>query len=194
MGLKIYTRTGDRGTTALFTGGRVGKDNPRVEAFGTVDEANACTGLAAAACVGALASLAVTLRRIQQELFDLGADLADPRAVPGSTVRPPHITATHVERLEADIDQLTVAVPPLRQFILPGGCEAAARLHLARTVVRRAERRTITAAADTAINPETIRYLNRLSDLYFIMARAANHSAGVADVVWQAAPPGGERS
>lgn len=185
--MKIYTRKGDQGSTALFAGGRVAKDDLRVEAYGTVDEANAAIGLAAAAG-GEHPEMVAKLRRIQQELFDAGADLADPRAVPGSTVRPPMITAQHVERLEQDIDETEAQLEPLRQFILPGGTELAARLHLARTVVRRAERRVVTAAAAHAVNPEVVRYLNRLSDLLFVLARLANQAGGTGDIPWRPAP------
>jgi len=186
--VKIYTRTGDQGTTALFAGGRVEKDDLRVEAYGTVDEANAAIGLAVAAAGGHQA-LAEKLRRIQQELFDAGADLADPRAVPGSTERPPMITARHVERLEQEIDETEARLQPLRRFILPGGTELAARLHMARTIVRRAERRVVTAAAAHPLNPEIVRYLNRLSDLLFVLARLANQAEGTGDISWQPAPP-----
>lgn len=186
--MKIYTRTGDQGTTALFAGGRVEKDDLRVEAYGTVDEANAAIGLAVAAAGGHQA-LAEKLRRIQQELFDAGADLADPRAVPGSTERPPMITARHVERLEQEIDETEARLQPLRRFILPGGTELAARLHMARTIVRRAERRVVTAAAAHPLNPEIVRYLNRLSDLLFVLARLANQAEGTGDISWQPTPP-----
>lgn len=186
--MKIYTRTGDQGSTALFAGGRVEKDDLRVEAYGTVDEANAAIGLAVAAA-GRHPDLVAKLRRIQQELFDAGADLADPRALPDSTVRPPMITARHVERLEQDIDETGAQLQPLRQFILPGGTELAARLHMARTIVRRAERRAVSAAAVHQLNPEIIRYLNRLSDLLFVLARLANQAEGAGDIPWEPSSP-----
>ena len=180
--MKIYTRTGDQGTTALFAGGRVEKDDLRVEAYGTVDEANAAIGLAVAAAGGHQA-LAEKLRRIQQELFDAGADLADPRAVPGSTERPPMITARHVERLEQEIDETEARLQPLRRFILPGGTRAGAALHVARTVCRRAERAMVALGPD-AFEPELLTYVNRLSDLLFVMARAVNHGAGAPETEW----------
>lgn len=187
--LKIYTRTGDQGSTALYAGPRVQKNHQRVEAYGTIDEANASLGLAAAACGNQHPRLRAILARLQQEMFDAGADLADPEAKPdGTGRRQPRITARHVEQLEADIDGLQSQLAPLRQFIMPGGGETAARLHFSRTVVRRAERRVITAAEQSSLNDEVIRYLNRLSDLLFVMARFANQTEGVADITWQ---PGG---
>lgn len=196
--MRIYTRTGDKGTTALFGGGRVPKDDGRVEAYGTVDELNAALGLARAACEGkgggagdgadargegSLASLASILSRLQQELFDLGADLSDPRVEEGSEKHPPRITDGHIEALEGDIDRTEEGLPPLRSFILPGGSEAAARLHLARTVARRAERRTV--ALGGAVPAAAVKYLNRLSDLLFVMARRANAARGREDILWR---------
>nr|MBO2508212.1 ATP:cob(I)alamin adenosyltransferase [Bacillota bacterium] len=183
--VRIYTRTGDRGDTALLGGARVAKDDARVEAYGTVDELNAVLGLARAACRDA--GLGRQLARIQQELFELGADLADPRPGPGGGSR---VGEGHVEALEREIDAFTAEVPPLNRFVLPGGTELAARLHLARTVARRAERRVVTLARSGAVPPAAVRYLNRLSDWLFAAARAANHRAGSPEVVWEPAPSG----
>lgn len=184
--VRIYTRTGDGGTTALFGGDRVSKDDARVEAYGTVDEVNAAIGLARAACGDQ--DLDRRLARIQQELFELGADLADPRAGqdPGRRWR---LGDEQVRTLESEIDAFSEETPPLRRFILPGGGELGARLHLARTVARRAERRVVTLARGGQVNPAAIRYLNRLSDWLFAAARAANHRAGAPEVTWET--PGG---
>lgn len=181
--MKVYTRTGDDGTTALFGGDRVGKNHPRIAAYGTVDEINAAVGMARAdlddtdwaeradAMVG----------RIQEELFVLGGDLA----APGDVKYPvPRIEAHHVTALETEIDDLETDLPPLKHFILPGGHPAAAALHLARTVCRRAERKAIQAAESEDISAEAIHYLNRLSDFFFVLARWVNHKAGVADTEW----------
>lgn len=182
---RIYTRSGDRGETGLFGGRRVPKDHARVESYGTVDELNAAIGLARAVCADE--ELDARLARIQAELFELGADLADPEAAPGGT-RPPRIAPAHVERLEREIDAMSGELPPLVRFVLPGGGELAARLHFARTVARRAERRAVALAAGEPINPEIVRYLNRLSDWLFVAARLANLRQGAAEVLWQ---PGG---
>jgi cob(I)alamin adenosyltransferase len=178
--MKIYTRTGDDGTTGLFGAGRVGKNDPRIEAYGTVDELNAVLGLACAA--NPPAEIADVLRRVQHELFELGAELAtpDPGAKGVPTIGPPHIA-----RLEEAIDRHEAQLAPLRQFILPGGCPAAAWLHLARTVARRAERRVVSLAGAQPISPQVVVYLNRLSDLLFVLARATNAASQVPDVPWQ---------
>lgn len=173
---RIYTRTGDAGDTGLFGGGRVSKDDPRVEAYGTVDEANSALGLLAAQLDDELAS---AVRSMQHALFDIGAELATPQ--PGRVTA---VTPEQVAALEHLIDRWDDALPPLRQFILPGGSAASAAAHLARAVVRRAERRTVTLARTAAINPEILRYLNRLSDCLFVLARLLNHRRGVADVAW----------
>lgn len=182
--VRIYTRTGDQGQTALLGGDRVAKDDLRVEAYGTVDELNAVLGLARAACGDP--SLDAALARIQHELFELGADLADPRG----TTRRPGLGDAHVEALEAEIDRFTAEVPPLRRFVLPGGGELGARLHLARTVARRAERRVVALARAAGVAPAAVRYLNRLSDWFFAAARAANHRAGAPEVTWEPAASG----
>jgi cob(I)alamin adenosyltransferase len=179
---KIYTRTGDDGSTGLGTGARIAKDSLRVEAYGEVDEANAALGLAALECERAGSSMAAHL---QQDLFDLGADLCvpvDPAERPGSKLR---IIPDQTARLESLIDQHNDGLPALNSFVLPGGTAAAAALHLARTVVRRAERRLVTLqrAEPAATNSETVKYLNRLSDLLFVLARVANGN-GAKDVLW----------
>jgi cob(I)alamin adenosyltransferase len=186
--VKIYTRAGDGGQTALFGGRTVGKDVPRVEAYGTLDELNACVGLALAAPPGLPADIAALLARIQSELFDLGAELATPpeRAADRLAMRVPIMGPVRIEALEAEIDRYESELAPLKTFILPGGAQDAAALHLARTVCRRAERRVVTLAAIEPVNGEVMRYLNRLSDLLFVLARAANHRSGMEDVPWQA--------
>jgi cob(I)alamin adenosyltransferase len=162
---RIYTRGGDGGETSLGDGCRVSKLDPLVQAFGAVDELNSLLGWA---CVVAPDA---RLERIQNELFDLGADLCVPFAEDDGRLR---VTAAQVERLEADIDDANAGLPELRSFVLPGGTEAAARLHVARTACRRAERETLAAAQERPVNPQAAVYLNRLSDLLFVLARAAN--------------------
>jgi len=180
---KIYTRTGDDGTTGLASGTRVRKDDPRVEAYGTVDEANAFVGLAIVRCVGP-GEIRDVLTAAQHDLFDLGADLATPGTPdekPGSRLR---ILPAQTERLERHIDAFNARLSPLASFVLPGGTALSAALHAARTVVRRAERLAVAlAAADPTINPEAVKYLNRLSDLLFVLARVAN-ADGRSDVLW----------
>lgn len=185
---RIYTRTGDDGTTGLATGARVRKDDPAVEAYGTIDEAGAALGLAVLAASGAGeagAELRPLLQRIQNDLFDLGADLAAPIAPgeqPGKVLR---IVGPQTEALEREIDRFNERLSPLTSFVLAGGSALAAALHLARTVSRRAERLAVTLSADRPgqVNPEAIRYLNRLSDLLFVLARIANDN-GRTDVLW----------
>ena len=179
--MKIYTKTGDQGETSFFDNTRVSKADPRVEAYGQVDELNACLGTVRAAGVGE--DIASALESIQKELFALGARLADPSSRIASRVRKAAITAVDVERLEQIIDRLEAEVPPLRRFILPGGSGGGALLHLARTVCRRAERRVIGLGPD-AVEPIVVVYLNRLSDLLFVMARAVNYRAGSPEVEW----------
>jgi cob(I)alamin adenosyltransferase len=179
--VKIYTKTGDDGETSLFDQTRVSKADPRVDAYGEVDELNACLGAAIAA--GLDADLAAALEAIQKDLFALGARLADPSARIAARVTKATVTAAEVERLEATIDRLETELPPLRRFILPGGSPAGSLLHLARTVCRRAERRVIALGAD-ATDPIVVVYLNRLSDLLFVMARAANHRAQARETEW----------
>lgn len=178
---RIYTRSGDDGSTALGFGGRVAKDDLRVECYGTVDELNACLGVARAA--GAPPDLDRELARIQNELFHLGADLCVPEGE--KAAHPvPRIEPRHVEALEAAIDRLNVELAPLENFVLLGGTEAAAALHVARTVCRRAERLLVTLARREPVNPSALPYLNRLSDALFVFARAANGRAGRDDVLW----------
>ena len=178
---KIYTRTGDKGDTALSDGTRVAKHDPRVEAYGTVDELNATLGIARLHADGALAT---QLSVIQNELFDLGADLSRPGMERDAEAPYPvlRIIQTQVDRLEAEIDAMNAALPALRSFILPGGSALAAHLHLCRTVARRAERRATELAAGGDANPVAVKYLNRLSDWLFVAARAANGAEG--DVLW----------
>jgi cob(I)alamin adenosyltransferase len=181
---RIYTRTGDAGSTRLASGATVSKADPRVETYGAVDETNACVGLARVHTRGAGAFDAI-LARVQNELFDLGADLATPAAAdeaPGSRLR---ILDSQVERLEQEIDSLNAELPELISFILPGGTEAAAALHLARTVSRRAEREAVRLVeSGEPVSGPAMRYLNRLSDLLFVAARYANDK-GAAEVFWQ---------
>jgi cob(I)alamin adenosyltransferase len=187
---KIYTRTGDDGTTGLGSGSRTPKDSARVEAYGDVDESNAAIGVAVTACAGAVegsaeARIGAVLRAIQHDLFDVGADLCIPLETgekEGSKLR---IQASQTERLEWTIDEFNEHLSPLNSFVLPGGSSLASALHVARTVTRRAERRAVTLlrAEPKATNPETVRYLNRLSDLLFVLARAANRN-GTGDVLW----------
>jgi cob(I)alamin adenosyltransferase len=222
--MKIYTRTGDDGSTGLFGGGRVGKSDPRIECYGTIDELNAAIGLAAAAVDRVTASakadptpnalgeslreiqsakadptngapgggvgsasadvLHASLREIQHELFNIGSHLATPPDSP-SADKLPALQDAMISRLEAQMDQADEQLPKLRQFILPAGDETACRLHLARTICRRAERRVVAFAMDRPVPGIIITYLNRLSDWLFVMARLANLRAGVEDVPWK---------
>jgi len=189
--VRIYTRTGDDGETGLFGGGRVAKHDPRVEAYGTVDEANAALGLAATEVSGDLHAAVV---RLQSLCFEIGADLATPvGSVSGTRIR--RIALEDIEFLEREIDRWEACTPELRTFILPGGTRAAAAMHVARTVVRRAERRCWSAIETVGeeINPLVARALNRLGDLLFVLARAANAEAGVDDVAWVPEAPRAER-
>ena len=179
--VKIYTKTGDAGDTSLFDKTRVSKADSLVDAYGEVDELNAYLGAARAADVGG--DVAAALELIQKDLFALGARLADPSVRIAPRVTKAAITAEAVERLEQLIDRLETETPPLRSFILPGGSQGGAMLHLARTVCRRAERRVIALGPD-AVDPVLIVYLNRLSDLLFVMARSVNHRAGEPEVEW----------
>jgi cob(I)alamin adenosyltransferase len=179
--VKIYTRTGDTGETSLFDNTRVSKSDPRVDAYGEVDELNACLGAARAA--GLDPDIADALQSIQKNLFALGARLADPSSRIADRVTKAAVTAADVERLEQTIDRLETEVPPLRRFIVPGGSLAGALLHLARTVCRRAERRVIGLGANS-VEPILVVYLNRLSDLLFVMARTVNHRSGRPEVEW----------
>ncbi|MGH8298960.1 MAG: cob(I)yrinic acid a,c-diamide adenosyltransferase [Steroidobacteraceae bacterium] len=173
---KIYTRTGDAGTTGLGDGTRVPKDSARVEAYGTVDELNSVLGVLLAV-PGLPDAVTGLLTNVQHELFDLSSELC----IPGHTV----ITAAHVTRLETSLDEFNAPLPPLKEFILPGGGPAAAACHLGRTVARRAERRVWTLTRAETVNPELLRYLNRLSDLLFVLARVlARHEQGT-EVLWR---------
>lgn len=181
---KIYTKTGDDGTTGLVEGPRRQKDDLRVEAYGTVDEANAALGLARLHSKD-MARADHTLSRIQNDLFDLGSDLATPGPDEGRQYKALRVTGKQVEWLENQIDMYNEALEPLRSFVLPGGTPLSAALHLARTVVRRAERIVVALRrAEPEVNPETVRYLNRLSDLLFVLARVANAN-GSKDVLWE---------
>jgi cob(I)alamin adenosyltransferase len=179
--VKIYTKTGDTGETSLFDKTRVSKADARVDAYGDVDELNACLGVARAARLDA--DLTAVLEQIQAELFAVGARLADPSSRIAGRVEKAAVTNAEVEQLESMIDRLEGQLPPLRRFILPGGSTAGALLHLARTVCRRAERRVVGLGAG-AVDPIIIVYLNRLSDLLFVMARVANDRAGATEVEW----------
>jgi cob(I)alamin adenosyltransferase len=180
---RIYTRAGDEGETSLGDGSRVPKLDCRIGAFGTVDELNAALGVALAE-PGLPDSLRAPLERIQNDLFDVGADLSVPYGI-GDRLR---VEQAHVDRLEQLCDELNSELPMLKSFVLPGGTPAAARLHVARTTCRRAERDALTAQEETGINPLVLAYLNRLSDFLFIAARWANKNAGADEPLWR---PGG---
>lgn len=179
--MPLYTGVGDHGTTALFDGATVSKTDARITAYGDVDELNAVIGLAhASGLSGALTEMAVS---VQRDLFAVGALLADPRSRIADRVTKATIETTDVKRLELWIDRLDEELPTLKNFILPGGSHAGAILHHARTVCRRAERR-IVALGVTSLNPHLLRYVNRLSDLLFVMARSANYGAGAVEIEW----------
>ena len=181
---RIYTRGGDRGETSLGDGSRASKLDPRISAFGTVDELNAALGVVLAA--DGPEELWETLARVQNELFDVGADLS----VPWDVADRLRVEQGSIDRLERDCDRFNAALPELRSFVLPGGTEAAARLHVARTTCRRAERDALAASEQVELNPLVLVYLNRLSDLLFILARAANAAAGREEPLWK---PGSSR-
>lgn len=183
---RIYTRTGDGGDTALGDGGRVPKTSLRVEAYGTVDETNAALGLAVAVASG---DLAVALGRIQNDLFDVGADLCVPPGKSEATGERLRLSAAQVKRLESEIDAMNERLAPLRSFVLPGGSALAAALHNARAISRRAERRVVALAAVEEVGAPVRQYLNRLSDWLFVAARIANDE-GRGDVLWV---PGGSK-
>lgn len=172
---KIYTRTGDDGTTGLGDGSRIDKDDVRIEALGAVDELNNALGLLLTEPLPA--DIGTLLLELQQTLFDIGGELS----LPGHTL----ISTGQVKVLEQALDHYNAELAPLKDFILPGGCRAAALGHAARSICRRAERRLVTLARSAAVNEATLRYLNRLSDLLFVLARSLNRSAGVPDVLWQ---------
>ena len=171
---KIYTRTGDDGSTGLGDGSRVAKDSLRVEAYGTVDEANSCIGLVLASDVPD--DIRTLLTSVQHQMFDLGGELC----IPGHAA----IDDEDVERLEQHLDRYNDDLPPLKDFILPGGGEAAARCHIARTVVRRAERETVALSRVESVRPQAVRYLNRLSDLLFVLSRVLARASGHGEVLW----------
>ena len=179
---RIYTRTGDAGETGLGDGSRVAKHSIRVTAYGTVDEVNATLGLARLHAAG---EADAGLARVQNDLFDLGADLCTPDLENDAAAKHPRlrIVASQVERLEREIDVMNARLSPLRSFILPGGSALAAHLHLCRTICRRAERKVVELAAAEPVNPEAVKYLNRLSDWFFVAGRIANDD-GRADVLW----------
>lgn len=173
---KIYTRTGDDGTTGLGSGDRVAKDSLRVEAYGTVDELNSLIGLILAADA-LVPVISTSLTEVQHRLFDLGGELS----MPDTRI----ITAEAVEGLEQTLDELNADLPPLKEFVLPGGVYEAAVCHVARAVCRRAERRVCTLAREEAVNEQSVKYLNRLSDLLFVMARVLNRQAGQTEPLWK---------
>lgn len=179
---KIYTRTGDAGETALGNGARVAKHSQRVTAYGTVDELNAVIGLARLHATG---EMETAFARIQNDLFDLGADLCRPDMERDSEAEytPLRMVPAQVDRLEREIDQMNAQLQPLRSFILPGGSVLAAQLHLCRTVARRAERETVALAAMEGVNESAVKYLNRLSDWFFVTGRVANNN-GADDILW----------
>jgi cob(I)alamin adenosyltransferase len=177
--MKIYTRSGDDGTTGLLGGARVAKNDPRIAAYGTLDELNACLGVCCATQLPA--DIEHLVGELQHELFALGAELASPGAPPrGITL----VGDAGVERLEGAIDQFEAGLPPLRTFILPGGLPSAAGLHAARCVCRRAERELATLNHIAPVRPAILKFVNRLSDLLFVLARATNAAGGIADVPW----------
>jgi cob(I)alamin adenosyltransferase len=181
---RIYTRGGDAGETSLGDGSRVSKLDPRIAAYGAVDELNAAVGVVLAGeCPDELRDV---LTRVQNELFDVGADLSVPWGVEGRL----RVEQALVDRLEADCDRFNAELPELKSFVLPGGTEAAARLHVSRTVCRRVEREVLAASQEVELDPLALVYLNRLSDLLFILARAANAAAGREEPLWR---PGGSR-
>lgn len=191
MMMKLYTRTGDDGTTGLFGGARVPKDHLRIEAYGTVDEMNAALGLALAACTGdepGIAHLRTILTPIQSRLFDLGADLATPHDSPHAD-RINRVGDGAVAEIEGHIDDIDGRNDEIRTFVMPGGSELAARLHVARGACRRAERAIVSLADRDEVNPAAIHLVNRLSDLLFAAARFANKSLGVDDVPWTPESP-----
>jgi cob(I)alamin adenosyltransferase len=183
---RIYTRTGDKGDTALGSGKRVRKYDLRIGAFGTVDETNACVGVARLHCEGALDQM---LARVQNDLFDLGADLCVPEDGSEIAAKALRITQAQVDRLERELDAMNEKLQPLRSFVLPGGSPAAAHLHVARTVCRRAERLIVKLAEKEAVGEACVKYANRLSDFLFVAARFANLPQG--DVLWV---PGANRT
>jgi cob(I)alamin adenosyltransferase len=181
--VKIYTRTGDQGDTALFGGGRVSKSHPRVEAYGTVDELNSALGVALAGMADA--QLRVRLAPVQHDLFAIGAHLATPQEGRGKRPALPDLPQSRIDEMERWMDEAEAELGVLREFILPGGVPGAAALHFVRTVCRRAERHVVALAREEGVGDDVVRYLNRLSDLLFVFARLENARAGARDVVWR---------
>jgi cob(I)alamin adenosyltransferase len=180
---RIYTKAGDQGETHLAGGQRVSKDSPRIECYGTVDELNAFTGMAAISAAESVPALVPILRRVQHELFNLGSILAtQPADVHPNQAR---VTEAEIRQLEIEIDRMNAALAPLRSFVLPGGTRLNTELHACRTICRRAERLAVTLAREEQIPPETIQYLNRLSDAFFVWSRWVNHELGVPEVLWE---------
>ena len=179
--MKIYTKTGDKGETGLFGGDRVAKDAPRIEAYGTVDELNSLVGIIRALRPGK--KIDRVLEKIQSDLFVLGADLATRKTTKRSLI--PRMSPSHITSLEKTIDSLQLPLRPLKAFILPGGTAAASHLHYARTICRRAERSTVRLSRTEEINENALVYLNRLSDLLFVLARYANHAAKKKEMKWE---------
>ncbi|NUN10152.1 MAG: cob(I)yrinic acid a,c-diamide adenosyltransferase [Ignavibacteriaceae bacterium] len=180
--MKIYTKTGDRGETSLFGGTRVSKNNLRLEAYGTVDELNSALGLCI--CASVAEDVQELLTELQNRLFDAGSDLATPSDYSGSKISVPRISGEHIEKIESAIDRFDSSLPALTGFILPGGSESAARLHLARSICRRAERHVVALQMGEEINPNLVIFLNRISDLLFVLARYENKVSGKGDVNW----------
>ena len=180
---RIYTKTGDQGQTHLAGGQRISKDSLRIECYGTVDELNAFTGMAAISAAESVPSLAPILRRVQHELFNLGSILATkPEDVHPNQAR---VTEIEVRQLEIEIDRMNTDLAPLRSFVLPGGTRLNTELHACRTICRRAERLAVSLALQEQIPPETIQYLNRLSDAFFVWSRWVNYVLGVPEVLWE---------
>jgi cob(I)alamin adenosyltransferase len=180
---RIYTKAGDHGQTHLAGGQRISKDSLRIECYGTVDELNAFTGMAAISAAETLPSLLPILRRVQHELFNLGSILAtNPEDVHPNQAR---VTEIEVRRLETEIDGMNEALTPLRSFVLPGGTRLNTELHACRTICRRAERIAVALSHEESIPPEAIQYLNRLSDAFFVWSRWVNHELGVPEVLWE---------
>lgn len=182
--MKIYTRQGDGGETSLFGGQRVPKDDERVAAYGSVDELNSVLGFVVARLPGELESWREPLQKIQSDCFTIGALLATPKSGAAKPAHIPELAEGRVEEIESWIDQLDEGLQPLRAFVLPGGAEPAAALHLARSVCRRAERQVVTLNHHAEVDSVVLKYLNRISDLLFTLARAANARMGVADIEW----------
>jgi cob(I)alamin adenosyltransferase len=180
---RIYTKTGDQGQTHLAGGQRVAKDSRRIECYGTVDELNAFVGMAGISAAESAPELALILRRVQHELFNLGSILAtQPQDVHPKQAR---ITSAEILQLEQEIDRMNADLAPLRSFVLPGGSRLNTELHACRTICRRAERIAVSLAREEEVPPETVQYLNRLSDAFFVWSRWANHIAGIPEVLWE---------